>query len=478
LNKLPKDTKIIAYTPTFRNFKSSEVFLQAMPDLEKLIEICKKKHLLFIFKMHPYLEKESSFIIAKEKYKDCKWLYFWDNMYDFYEIMDKIDLCIYDFSSIFTDFVACGTKNFIRYNFDFESEDLKFPFEYDKMTLGTKCKTFEDLLTELDNFQNRDYSRELNNTNKLFWEYQNNNDMDKIIDETIKFIPLTLDLPILYSFDIFDTLITRRGVEPISIFYYVKEKMNNKNYKFPKYLQENFPQIRKNAESNIREYYNRTIIERNDKRCEIKLDEIYDRIKIMYNLSDDAAEFLKKLEIEGELKNVLPIKENINILKELNEKGNKIILISDMYLPENVIKQMLKKADPILEKFDLYLSSTLGYQKSRKTLYLEVYKKYGIHYNFKKWIHTGDNDHSDIKMARELNIEPIKVEKLEFNEYENDLVKSINTYDAYLIAGAMARFRKQNKKYKNKWNSLSDSDKNKLIEAYQIMEKLFDSNRK
>ncbi len=35
-----------------------------------------------------------------------------------------------------------------------------------------------------------------------------------------------------------------------------------------------------------------------------------------------------------------------------------------------------------------------------------------------------------------------------------------------------------NKKYKNKWNSLSDSDKNKLIEAYQIMEKLFDSNKK
>lgn len=34
-----------------------------------------------------------------------------------------------------------------------------------------------------------------------------------------------------------------------------------------------------------------------------------------------------------------------------------------------------------------------------------------------------------------------------------------------------------NKKYKNKWNSLSDSDKNKLIEAYQIMEKLFDSNK-
>lgn len=35
-----------------------------------------------------------------------------------------------------------------------------------------------------------------------------------------------------------------------------------------------------------------------------------------------------------------------------------------------------------------------------------------------------------------------------------------------------------NKKYKSKWNSLSDEDKNKLIEAYQIMEKLFDSNRK
>lgn len=445
---LPEDTKIVAYTPTYRNNDTRELFLRAIPDIEKLIKVCEENHLLFIFKMHPFLEKEASFLNAKEKYQDCKWFLFWDNSLDFYEIMDRIDLCIFDFSSIFTDFIASGTKHFIRYNFDFEAEDLEFPFAYDEITLGKKCKTFEELLKSLASFTEIDLTDDLKRVNNLFWEYNTDNDMDKIIEQTIKFEPLKLNLPCLYSYDIFDTLIARKGVEPISIFYYVKEKMDTNKYDYPKYLIDNFPKIRKNAELNVREYYNRTINERNDTKCEIKLVEIYDRIKSLYNITDEAASALMDLEIEGELENVIPIKKNIDTLKEQLKKKNKVILISDMYLPEEIIKKMLDLADPILGELDLYLSSTLGYQKSKKTLYLEVYKKYGIHYNFKKWIHTGDNEHSDNKMAKSLNIETIKIDKLEFNNYEKELVKKINTYDAYLVAGLLARFRDNHPKIK------------------------------
>ena len=126
-DKLPKDTKIVAYTPTYRSNKKDELFINAIPNIDKLIEVCRKNHILFIFKMHPFLEQESTFLNAKDKYQNNKWLYFWDNNDDFYEILDKIDLCIYDYSSIFTDFIAVGTKEFIRYNFDFEPEDLEFP---------------------------------------------------------------------------------------------------------------------------------------------------------------------------------------------------------------------------------------------------------------------------------------------------------------------------------------------------------------
>ena len=443
LKELPKDTKIVVYAPTYRNFGSKEVFASAIPDIEKLIKVCKQNHILFIFKMHPLLEKEASFLSAKEKYQNCKWLNFWDNNNDFYEIMDRVDLCIYDFSSIFTDFVAMGTKNFIRYNFDFEPEDLEFSLDYDKVTLGPKCKTFEELLECLENFSKEDLEQDINRVNQLFWEYNNEDSMNKIIDETVNFIPLKLELPTLYSFDIFDTLISRKVLDPIGIFYYVKEKMRESKFQYSQYLIDNFPDIRKNAEANVREYYNRTINERNDNRCEIQFIEIYERIQNLYNLTDEARDYLIEKEVEAEIENVLPLDENIKKLKELHNSGNEVILISDMYLPETVIKKMLKKADPLLETLDLYLSSTLGYQKSRKTLYLEVYKNYGINYNFKKWVHFGDNIRSDINMAKKLNIEPHRIQRLEFNEYENALIKKINTYDAYLVAGSMARFRQK-----------------------------------
>lgn len=438
---LPDDTRIICYAPTYRDNSKAEIFTTAIPDLKQLIEVCEKEHLLMIFKMHPLIENETGFLRLKEKYKDCKWLVFWDNTKDFYEVMDQVDLCIYDYSSIFTDFIAVGTKYFIRYAFDFDANDLSFVSNYDDVTVGEKCKTFKELLKSLTNYRKQDIEKKRNEIRDLYWEYATEDSMDRIIDETLAYQVKELDLKNLYSFDIFDTLISRKALEPIAIFYYVKHKMETSNLEFPRYLIDEYPTIRMNAEANIREYYNRTKIERKDIRCEIQFTEIYERIKTLYNLNDEQVASMQSWEIEGELENVIPITKQIDYVKELIAKGEKVILISDMYLPKDIIMQMITKADPILGTLDLYLSSETRNQKSHKTLYLEVYTSYGADYNFKKWIHTGDNVHSDHDMARKLNIETRKVEKLEFNEYEQALVDRIKTYDAYLVAAELARFR-------------------------------------
>ena len=322
---LPKDTKIIAYVPTFRNEKKGDFFTQAIPNVDKLVEICKKNHYLFIFKMHPILEKEMGFLKATEKYKDCKWVMFWDNKYDFYEVISDIDLCIFDFSSIYTDFIALGVKHYIRYLFDNDTLNLNFPMDYDETTLGHKCFSFEELLEYLPNYKEEDLTKKIDKIKKLYWEYSDEKDFDRIIKNIINFKRTESSTKKLYSFDIFDTLISRKVLDPMGIHYYVKEQIEKSDLNYPEYFVKNYPKIRRSAELNVREYYNRTKIERDSLKVEIQFDEIFERMETVYSLNKKQIDFLKKQELKAELDNVIPIPERINEVNELLENGEEVI---------------------------------------------------------------------------------------------------------------------------------------------------------
>ncbi len=441
------NTKIIVYSPTFRETEDYDFMGQAIPDMDKLEERLKQNNQLFVFKMHPImLEKDANYIRIKEKYENSPYFLFWDNNEDIYEVFDQIDAAIIDYSSIFYDFLAGGVKNFIRYFFDYDDTDnlREGAYDYEEMTCGRMCRNFSELLNSLDSYtSSEDEEVERKRIYDLFWEYSESDSMEKIIEATLNFEVKAEPLPTLYSFDIFDTIISRKGLAPSSIFCKVKEKMMKSNLNFDKHFINSYIDIRRTCEHNVREYRNKTIHTRGMIQTEISFDSIFERMSDLYNLSYEQVEFLKSSELEAEINDTIPIPEMVAYVESLIKKGEDVILISDMYLPSTIIKKLIAKSSKLIAELPLYVSCEYGVHKSTGRLYQEVFKDIKF-YKYGKWIHHGDNGNADGAKARALGITTKKHTAPVFNEYENEIVNKLGTYDSYLVAAMMARFRQRN----------------------------------
>ncbi len=123
-------------------------------------------------------------------------------------------------------------------------------------------------------------------------------------------------LKMLRTWDIFDTLIARKCVFPHIVFQ-IMEQISKIN---------GFANIRGAAAD---------FAVKKDKSC--NLDDIYNAMCKISNIPYQIAEKLKQLECDIEIDQAIPITENVNQVKS----GD--ILISDMYLPEEIIRKMLDK---------------------------------------------------------------------------------------------------------------------------------------
>lgn len=436
-------TRLAVYAPTFRNVRGN-AFSSGMKNLDKLHEVCVENNILLIFKVHPHIEKEQGFINAWNVYGKKSNFYFWDNKNDFYEIINQMDLVIYDYSSMFSDFLCAGVKHFIRYIYD-EDEYMKDGFTqgrdaYYERTCGSVCHTFDELLEQIASYEETDDSDEVEEMYQKLWGYAGENDFEKTIQAVFDFKPENIKLPTLYSYDVFDTLISRKGLHPYSIFQAVKERMKQSGY-FNEDFIDRYPAIRHSAEMNVRERYRKTTQIRKSEKVEISFDEIFERLADVYNLTGKQQDLLKKWEIEEEINSVVPIESMIDEIKIRIHKGEDIVLISDMYLPKAVIRKMLAKVEPELDKIPLFVSSEYGYQKTSRLLYFEVYRSFKPYYKFGKWIHCGDTPTADKVPARRIGIETRLIDRVCFNTCEEDLVEKIDNYSAYLVAAMSARLR-------------------------------------
>lgn len=184
------------------------------------------------------------------------------------------------------------------------------------------------------------------------------------------------------SFDVFDTLIKRSTAVPSDIFRLIEQYC--KQYDMPP----NFSQKRIQAEQSAKEKMGRPVL----------LEEIYDELRGVFGVWTSR---LMKLEIQIELSGCQPAEEGVQLYQQCLRQKKHIILISDMYLPENIIAQMLKKCG-IYEYDKLFVSCEMAAKKSDGSLFSKVLQELGIRPAL--LLHIGDNWRSDFFVPFSLGI--------------------------------------------------------------------------
>ena len=198
----------------------------------------------------------------------------------------------------------------------------------------------------------------------------------------------------LKSWDIFDTLIARRCVFPQNIFAIV-EKLSNV---------QGFVSARMVAEQNL------------FSRGNFTFDDIYEEFQRITSAPKNLCDALKKLELDVEFEQSIPITENIRQVKS----GD--ILISDMYLPEQFVRRLLKKAG-LLVPVEIVITSS-GKHSGRVWKQLVDQKKFVFH--------VGDNLDSDIKKTRLAGFEAFLSVLSNPNPPEQYMLQKDFNFGAYL----------------------------------------------
>lgn len=196
----------------------------------------------------------------------------------------------------------------------------------------------------------------------------------------------------LYSFDVFDTVITRKTATPSGIFKLMQEHLMNQNsYEdISGYVRKNFYDLRIKTEKLARVSYCY------NGRQDLTLEKIYSGFVRAGYVDESQAKRLESLEVQTEAENVLGIWKNIQLIKKLLSENNRVILISDMYLRRDEVREILLRVDQTIAGLPLYVSSEYEKNKWNGDLYQVVKGQEDAEYQ--EWIHMGDNIRSDVQI--------------------------------------------------------------------------------
>ncbi len=209
------------------------------------------------------------------------------------------------------------------------------------------------------------------------------NDDDYGLKEyTEKYLNETFDILKNYktiTFNIFDTLVTRKVYEPEDVFELVDEKVSH-TFNIAK---GEYKSNRKKAEENLRK--------KNNYVGDVDINEIYEEFGKLLNISAELSNQIKEVEIETDISLIIPRKDMLVLYNKLKSMNKELIMIADMYYTREIIEKILCKCG-YLGYCDILLSSETGFRKDNGTMWEYFYNKYP---NINS-IHVGDNDVSDM----------------------------------------------------------------------------------
>lgn len=240
------------------------------------------------------------------------------------------------------------------------------------------------------------------------------------------------------SFDVFDTLVTRKVATPSGIFALMQEALADEDFipELPKRVRQGFFDMRRYYERKARERWQA------DSREDITFQEIYKCMGEVEGLSDNQLQNLMKLELDIEARNLVGIRENIRQMKDLSASNHRVILISDMYLSGEEIRSLLVTVDEVFRDIPIYSSADMqkgkwsgnGYKLVRQREKLDIFH----------WVHTGDNKGSDIGKAKELGIKTVYYNGAALTRRESELMSKYEDNFSLQLAVGRLRLRRLN----------------------------------
>ena len=213
----------------------------------------------------------------------------------------------------------------------------------------------------------------------------------KKAEEISKQIDNIINRSDIISFDIFDTLITRKVLCPQDVFSLVEIKYHlQTNQHIP------FRAERIAAEQEAR---------RKAKFREITVSDIYTVLAKRLGLSKKQTDDLLCMEFACEKLLACPRKDMQKLCLDLHRQKKQLLFVSDMYWSSAAIREILVSCG-YPENIDIIVSCEHGESKSSGKLWQKVFDRYPG----KRFFHIGDNIVSDYRIVKEFGHEALCIE--------------------------------------------------------------------
>lgn len=216
------------------------------------------------------------------------------------------------------------------------------------------------------------------------------------------------------SFDIWDTLIARTVLQPEDVFSIVENRANEMGIKA----------------SGFRNYRHEAVFQ---VACaNPNIGEIYSAVQKVMGISDQEKDCLEKLEIQVESDVIVARKDMVKILRYAASLGKKINLISDMYLPGNIMERFLQQIG--INGYDnIFISCDYRRLKSEG-----LYSFYKEKVQAATYLHIGDNADSDGVYAEKWGINTALIKsgyRLLRESAFGEIINKVNTHNERCMLG-------------------------------------------
>jgi FMN phosphatase YigB (HAD superfamily) len=235
----------------------------------------------------------------------------------------------------------------------------------------------------------------------------------------------------VHSFDVFDTCLLRTCAFPSDIFIELAHALlGSKLSPDECAFAEDFRSARMKAENTARSKTDRE---------DVTLLEIWAELACQFPPYDAAAG--AEAELDMERRHLRPNRNVLSMVKAARESGERIVFLSDMYLPAAFIREQLACHGFFLEGDGLFVSSEVGLTKRTGNLFRHMLRLEKVGPGCVR--HYGDNAVSDVQIPRTLGIDAHHCGETALEHCERGLVNASlsHRHAATRLAGRCRLFR-------------------------------------